>query len=104
MRNRHFPKGLNKNDAHTFHTGAIVERPLFLMRSPCPQLQASVAVITSWLSGGDHSLATPCAPAHHAQLLRHSAPRVTAHLRLEPVHNHGGAQALQCEHNHVGVL
>ncbi len=37
---------------------------------------------------------TPRAPAHHAQLLRHSAPCTSARLGLEPIRDHGGAYTL----------
>ncbi len=42
--------------------------------------------------------ATPPAPAHHAQLLQHSAPCTSARLGFEPIRDHGGTCALQCEH------
>ncbi len=37
---------------------------------------------------------TPRAPAHHTQLLQHSTPCTSAHLGLEPIHDHGGAHTL----------
>ena len=45
--------------------------------------------------------ATPRAPAHHAQFLRHSASYTSPRLGLEPICDHGSAHALQCEHKHV---
>ncbi len=50
--------------------------------------------------GASHASGAPRAPAHLAQLLRHSAPRASTCLGLEPICNHSGAYALQYEHNY----
>ncbi len=44
-----------------------------------------------------HPSATPRTPAHHA-------PCASARLWLDPIHDHGGAHVLQCEHSHVRPL
>ncbi len=44
--------------------------------------------------GGSNPSATQRAPAHHAQLLRHSAPCGSACLGLEPIRDHGGTYVL----------
>ncbi len=49
---------------------------------------------------GSHPSATPRAPAHHTQLLRHSTPCTSACLGSEPICDCGGAHELQCEQNH----
>ncbi len=41
-----------------------------------------------------HPQFTPRAPAHHAQLLRHSTPCASARLGLEPIHDYGGVHPL----------
>ena len=66
----------------------------------CPEVSFLGLAVTVLAPSIAYPSATPRAPAHHAQLLRHSIPCASAHLGLEAIHDHGGSYALQCEHNH----
>ncbi len=49
-------------------------------------------------SSAHNPSATPRPPAHHAQLLRHSAPCTSTCLGQDPIHDRGGAHTLQYEY------